>query len=97
MIWNSNTSIIAGISFTLIGIQVLFDNYNTDQTKHDRFARRGYVATGGMLESEAIGEIIHSVFCKSRLVTLGKDETVPKPLVALTYVLVRHIIHVRNY
>lgn len=28
---NSNTSIIAGISFTLIGIQVLFDNYDTDQ------------------------------------------------------------------
>ncbi|KAI7874845.1 hypothetical protein K492DRAFT_183489 [Lichtheimia hyalospora FSU 10163] len=57
--------------------------------KGDRFARQRYIATGGFLQSEAIGEFIHHVFCKSGLVTLEKDQLVPRPLIALTYVMVR--------
>ncbi|KAJ8652749.1 hypothetical protein O0I10_011631 [Lichtheimia ornata] len=56
----------------------------------DRFARRGYLCTGGRLESEAIGEVIHHVFCKSGMVKLEKHALVPKPLIALAYVLMRH-------
>ena len=63
--------------------------YTTLTQHHDRFARQGYIATGAFLESEAIGEFIHHVFCKSGLVTLEKDQMVPRPLIALTYVMVR--------
>ncbi|KAJ8652751.1 hypothetical protein O0I10_011633 [Lichtheimia ornata] len=57
---------------------------------HDnRFARRGYLSKGGFLESEAIGEVIHHVFCKSGMVELEKHELVPKPLIVLAYVLMR--------
>ncbi|CDS06438.1 hypothetical protein LRAMOSA08966 [Lichtheimia ramosa] len=53
-----------------------------------RFARKDHLSTGAILQSTALGDIIHQVFYaeKGLRLVLQPDELVPCPVIALTFV-----------